>query len=1152
VPAILLPVGAKDDDRSFRQIGEQAERFFARAGKDASGAFTKEFSDAVQNASPRVQKSFDKIADAIGVVRKEQERLNELQEKGVGGSTLIAQAERLERARRNEARAVREAKTAYDDLGHSVGAVQTALQGFVSGALSRNTFLDPSHIDAAAGALGRVSTGALAAGTGIAAIGVAAAAVGKQFYDLGARWDSITDSITARTGKMGDELASLTGVVKDVGANTALPLENIGDIAAQVSAAMHLTGQPLQDMVQQLASLQQLTGQGVDIRQLGQAFRVGGVDPANYVDEFTKLLGIAQATQMPLNELIGTIQATSKASRELGLSFDDTIGFVASFESAGVDAAKSAPLLAIALKNLAAAGRDPVSGLEQTITAIKQLHDAGQETQAVDLAKTIFGGRGFAEILAPIEDGTLDLQGLDKSVHQVTASAKEQAEATADLSEQWTKFKNNLSNIFEPAATKTFSVINEEIEGGFIQPLQSVERWLGIIKDKAAEISVTPITIDTRLGGMLAPAGGPTAPTPPAPTLGSSLGADPGQLAPGWASQFQWGYTAPKPPKTATDQAPSVPYDTSLPPGFANLPQTGEIVGAENSWMDARHTLAEKQARLNQLEQSNTATADDITRAKNDVIQAQQSQNQAELRLNDARTKLYETSTKQMKDMSTSMGEIGAALDQDLGISKGLSGMADNLVRFLGSLAAAPLLGQLDALTRAPGQAQGGYGLLGVLGAQGAFGPQYTYAAQQAAQQSASSTTSTTGALPTTSAAGPVGAPQPGESARDFAHRVMMPFWQSQGFTVGDHAADKYGEHQNGALDIMVPNLAAGQQVLQQVLSDPNVYGAIFNNQTYGYGHGLTPQDYSAGHTGDPTQDHMNHVHAWYKPGDPSDITPGPGGGLPGASSTATASSSFGGAGTTPVFVTNWPGDGAGFAGGGGAPRGSAASGQGAGPGPTPGLAPGTTGASGWGTPGLPSSIIGGAGQGPALTPQAGPGMGGAAGIGVNTGGPSVGPTQIGGGAGLQGSGGGIGLTPGGTADTALNLAAAAFPGFGQLAATGVKEVNRAIQFGGQAVGILTQGALDTWLPFGGSELAQNSWFARIIGGLAGAHPTLPNLAGKSSQAAAQPAMQNNQMGAGMGNQTNITVNNNRPTEDGTGRDIAFHAQQMYQPAGMP
>ncbi len=145
------------------------------------------------------------------------------------------------------------------------------------------------------------------------------------------------------------------------------------------------------------------------------------------------------------------------------------------------------------------------------------------------------------------------------------------------------------------------------------------------------------------------------------------------------------------------------------------------------------------------------------------------------------------------------------------------------------------------------------------------------------------------------------GAPLPGESPRDFAHRAMMPYWQSQGLTVGDHAADQFGEHQNGALDIMVPDIATGKQVLQQALADPNVYGAIFNNQTYGYG-SPTPQDYTAGHTGDPTQDHQDHVHVWYKPG-----AGGPGGPPSDALSFNSGPSAFPGyaagpAGSTPGY----------------------------------------------------------------------------------------------------------------------------------------------------------------------------------------------------------------------------------------------------------
>jgi hypothetical protein len=136
-----------------------------------------------------------------------------------------------------------------------------------------------------------------------------------------------------------------------------------------------------------------------------------------------------------------------------------------------------------------------------------------------------------------------------------------------------------------------------------------------------------------------------------------------------------------------------------------------------------------------------------------------------------------------------------------------------------------------------------------------------------------------------------------------------------------------------------------------------------------------------------------------------------------------------------------------------------------------------------------------------------------------------------------------------------------------------IQEINRAIEFGGELAGIGVQGLMETFLPVGGSELAANSWITRIAGGIAGMSPQLPNIAGGEKQGELTPeqqaqqnaqspltpeqaaARQAAQSGAGAVNakqgDTNITVNNQRATEDGTGRDIAFHAQGQHAAPGM-
>lgn len=227
--------------------------------------------------------------------------------------------------------------------------------------------------------------------------------------------------------------------------------------------------------------------------------------------------------------------------------------------------------------------------------------------------------------------------------------------------------------------------------------------------------------------------------------------------------------------------------------------------------------------------------------------------------------------------------------------------------------------------------------------------------------------------------------------------------------------------------------------------------------------------------------------------------------------------------------------------------------------------APGSIGQGhGWGPSSTPSSLPSFGGGGSTLP---GVGMPNAAPFGLPSGGPTDGATQIGGVGAPTGPGGGgpggIGMTPGGTLDTALGVAAAGLdvlaPGAGQAAQMGIKLANRAIQYGGQLAAIGVSGLMETFLPTGGSDLANNSWLTRIAGGLAGAIPQVPNIAGGKSgtgvdKQGAQPPLDPSQVtqgggagvGAAAGNQISVQYNNNGATEDRAGRDLTHHLGNMY------
>lgn len=543
-------------------------------------------------------------------------------------------------------------------------------------------------------------------------------------------------------------------------------------------------------------------------------------------------------------------------------------------------------------------------------------------------------------------------------------------------------------------------------------------------------------------------------------------------------------------------KAPVVPYDTTLPPGFSDLPMSSGLYSAESSYLDNKHKLAEKQARLAQLEKDGAATEQDVLDARNDVTIAGRDLQQAEMRLYEERGSIFTKHNKQIKSWLSELGDIGASLDQDFGISKGLAGIAENITKFIANLAAAPLLGQLGASQIAAGYKPGeaGQGAFGMLAASGALGPQYQIQGSLfgggqggAVGMPGQSYPAIMGPLPGLSV-------PPGTSVYPGAHTsntggalvpraaaVKSMLQQAfPGLDIGGwRPPDKFGEHSSGeALDIMVGgNKALGDQINQYLLANAGALGLqydLWQQQTWKPGQAPTMME----NRGSGTQNHMDHVHARFQPGP---LTGGDGGGswfpaAPGAT----------GAGAAPGVAPS------GFTTGPGGSLSVAPAGMG-GPGGVP-LAPGGGGGSWWGGPGPGGPQPGGIGQGMPGLPQ------------------TSNPTRIGGVAPPQGSGsGGAGL--GGLAMAgiqagigAAGMAGAPFGGqAGAAAAQAMIELaNRGIKFAGQAAGIGVQGLMETFLP-AGSELANNNWITKIAGGVAGAMPMLPNVAGKGGEDGSGP-----------------------------------------------
>ncbi len=237
--AITVDVITRVVESSLRGSSDTIDRHFTESGKKAGENFSKALAEGASRA-PELQKAFDKAADAAGKLRVEQEKLAAVNAKAnATDAQKIAQAERVEAAKRAEARAVRDAADAYDRYGDKVSnGLDKANRGAatmlnVLGDLTAGTRMGglisevgnmASGFSAAGASVGSfgasfAASGLIAGGAVIVGLAAAAAGVGaisKELYDLGSEWDNTFDTIQVRTGATGDVLAQIQQSVQDV------------------------------------------------------------------------------------------------------------------------------------------------------------------------------------------------------------------------------------------------------------------------------------------------------------------------------------------------------------------------------------------------------------------------------------------------------------------------------------------------------------------------------------------------------------------------------------------------------------------------------------------------------------------------------------------------------------------------------------------------------------------------------------------------------------------------------------------------------------------------------------------------------------------------------------------------------------------------
>lgn len=274
---------------------------------------------------------------------------------------------------------------------------------------------------------------------GITAPIMAAGAAGLAAFS---EVDEALDTIITKTGATGDVADSLSQSFENVGANTHLELQTVGEAIGEVNTQFGFMDKKLEDSTNYLLQYAEInetdvSQSAISARQAIEAYDMSYDDLNSVLDVTTKT---AQNTGQSVDDLMKKAIEGAPQIKQLGLNFGEGVTLMGQFEQAGIDSGAALSSLSKATTVYAKDGKTLTEGLGELQDKIM---NASSETEAINAAAEIFGTKGGPRMADAIKRGTLNLEDLATVAGQSNGTVGTTFEATLDPIDKANQAMNN-------------------------------------------------------------------------------------------------------------------------------------------------------------------------------------------------------------------------------------------------------------------------------------------------------------------------------------------------------------------------------------------------------------------------------------------------------------------------------------------------------------------------------------------------------------------------------------------------------------------------------------------------------------------------------------------------------------------------------------
>ena len=400
----------------------------------------------------------------IGQTRDKLSQLksvSEEMEKGLKNGTVTA--EQYDAWQRE----IIETENALKDLEEQIKKVPTASEAMIAKV--------SDNMDALGQKITSVGDKISSMGDTLMPVSATITAIGGASIKAWSELDDAMDNVIKKTGASGAQLEELEEIVNSIATTIPVDFMTVSNAVAETNTRFGVTGEELEKLSSSFIKFSELNDTDVvgSIDQVSAMMKAWGMETNETAQVLNLLNGVGQNTGVSVDTLANLMQDNALFFKEFNLTCAQSATLLGDMEKNGIDASAGVTALKSAMAKATADGKT----LSETLRDFEwTLETAGiSETEKLAMAKELFGGKAYAQIVNAMEEGNLSFMNLTGSMSDYSRSVENTFNNTLDPIDEFTTALNELKILG--------AEIGEQVIPVLVDVLHDLEPILRDIKD---------------------------------------------------------------------------------------------------------------------------------------------------------------------------------------------------------------------------------------------------------------------------------------------------------------------------------------------------------------------------------------------------------------------------------------------------------------------------------------------------------------------------------------------------------------------------------------------------------------------------------------------------------------------------------------------